>query len=57
MFSFIFQEDAISQLELLENEIQASNAELARVKQLYDSQAREEENLTRGYVAILECLP
>ncbi|KAH6774821.1 Structural maintenance of chromosomes family protein [Perilla frutescens var. frutescens] len=42
------KEDAVIQLKLLEKEIVESNAELTRVKQLYDSQVREEEHLTRG---------
>ncbi|PIN05754.1 hypothetical protein CDL12_21708 [Handroanthus impetiginosus] len=42
------KDDAIIQLELLDKEIQESNAELTRIKQLYDKQVREEENLTRG---------
>ncbi|KAL1558286.1 Structural maintenance of chromosomes protein 3 [Salvia divinorum] len=42
------KEDAVIQLELLEKEILESNAELARVKKLHDSQIREEEHLTRG---------
>ncbi|KAG8371091.1 hypothetical protein BUALT_Bualt13G0050800 [Buddleja alternifolia] len=42
------KEDAVTQLELLNKEIQRSNSELTRIKQLYDNQVREEENLTRG---------
>ncbi|KAI3461220.1 hypothetical protein Pfo_017883 [Paulownia fortunei] len=42
------KEDAAIQLELLDKEIQGSNSELTRIKQLYDKQVREEENLTRG---------
>lgn len=42
------KEDAVIQLELLEKEILESNAELTRIKQLYDSQVRKEEQLTRG---------
>ncbi|KAL0437108.1 UNVERIFIED_CONTAM: Structural maintenance of chromosomes protein 3 [Sesamum radiatum] len=42
------KEDAVAQLELLEQEIEGSYAELTRIKQLYDNQVREEENLTRG---------
>lgn len=41
------------QLELLEEEIRDSNAELTRVKKLYDSQVEEEELLTRGYYSTL----
>ncbi|XP_041992976.1 structural maintenance of chromosomes protein 3-like isoform X3 [Salvia splendens] len=42
------KEDAVLQLELLDREILESNADLARVKKLHDSQIREEEHLTRG---------
>ncbi|XP_047964835.1 structural maintenance of chromosomes protein 3-like, partial [Salvia hispanica] len=42
------KEDAVIQLDLLDREILESNAELARVKKLHDSQIREEEHLTRG---------
>lgn len=42
------KEDAGKQLELLEVEIIESNAELNEIKPLYDSQVKEEENITRG---------
>ncbi|CAA0841357.1 Structural maintenance of chromosomes protein 3 [Striga hermonthica] len=41
------KDDAVMQLELLDQEIQQSNNELTRIKQLYDKQVGEEENLTR----------
>lgn len=49
---FVFQEDAVLQLELLDREILESNAELDRVKKLHDLQIREEERLTRGYYLV-----
>ncbi|GFP97186.1 structural maintenance of chromosomes protein 3 [Phtheirospermum japonicum] len=41
------KDDAVVQLELLDKEIQESNAELRRIKQLYDKQVKEEENFAR----------
>ncbi|KAL7127032.1 hypothetical protein ABFS83_14G226900 [Erythranthe nasuta] len=46
------KEDAAIQLELLDKEIQGSNAELTRITQLYDEHVRVEDNLTRE---IMEC--
>ncbi|KAL3820446.1 hypothetical protein ACJIZ3_006351 [Penstemon smallii] len=42
------KEDAVRQLVILDKEIQGSRVELDRIKQLYDNQVREEENLRRG---------
>ncbi|KAL3530194.1 hypothetical protein ACH5RR_009516 [Cinchona calisaya] len=42
------KEDAAKQLELLEREIQESTTELNKMKPLYESQVREEEEITRG---------
>ncbi|KAL6527888.1 Structural maintenance of chromosomes protein 3 [Orobanche minor] len=42
------KDDAVVQLELLDREIQESNAELSITKQLYDKQVIEEEKLKRG---------
>ncbi|KAL8029530.1 hypothetical protein ABFS82_14G227100 [Erythranthe guttata] len=46
------KEDAAIQLELLDKEIQGSNAELTRITLLYDEHVRAEDNLTRE---IMEC--
>ncbi|XP_022752482.1 structural maintenance of chromosomes protein 3 isoform X2 [Durio zibethinus] len=42
------KEDAIKQLLLLQKEIEDSTEELNRIKPLYDSQVKKEENITKG---------
>ncbi|KAL6976515.1 Structural maintenance of chromosomes protein 3 [Sarracenia purpurea var. burkii] len=42
------KEDAVKQLEILQKEIQDSTEELNKIRPLYNNQAREEEEITRG---------
>ncbi|EOY33202.1 Structural maintenance of chromosomes (SMC) family protein isoform 2 [Theobroma cacao] len=42
------KDDAVKQLQMLQKEIQDSTEELNRIKPLYDSQVKKEENITKG---------
>lgn len=44
------QEDAVRQLQILQNEIQDSMNELEEINPLYENQVMKEKEITKGYV-------